>query len=425
MRESVAAILRCREEIFFIKRSAALRAFPGYSSFPGGTVERGESSNEALARELREEIDFDIQSHGAVLSVREYAWAKTPDFVSYRFKTIFYLISLKEKISFSLASTEIAEGQWAHPSSVLNSFNRGSILAVAPTISLLKSLTHEKKHKSILDVNFRYDEKKEVPVIEYVKGVVQLPVPSNTLPPANRTNAFLIGDSHAKKVLIDPSPRDDREFNRLLYTLRNRPIDEIFLTHHHGDHHQFAPDLARKQRIPISMSQDTRELIAKKWGEGYLEDIEIRVLREGNILTLSQGSPVTLLAVPGHDKGQIAPMVESRAWIIVGDLIQTVGTVVIGGEEGDMAQYFSSLQKVIDLNPQFIFPSHGMPLGGVAKIEKTLSHRAEREKQIKRLLSSGIGEKEMFDHIYKGLDPHLEKYARDTIRAHLKKIAEE
>ena len=42
--------------------------------------------------------------------------------------------------------------------------------------------------------------------------------------------------------------------------------------------------------------------------------------------------------------------------MIVSDLIQTVGTVVIGAPEGDMKKYFESLEKVILMNLRLSFP---------------------------------------------------------------------
>ena len=422
MRESVAAILRWKEEIFFIRRSEELEAFPGYYSFPGGSLQKGESRRDALAREIGEELHFDLKSSGIVLSVEEYAWAKTPDFVPYRFKTTFYLVDIKEKIPFPHTSTEIDVGHWVCPREALGDFSRGLLLAVAPTVALLEALAQGERGGP-LNLGLRCDGQREIPVIECVGGVVQLLVLSNTLPPAERTNAFLIGDEGEKRILIDPSPRDDGEYRRLLNTMEGHPVDEIFLTHHHGDHHQFSPALAKHWRVPVSMSKYTRDMIVKRWGADYFKDVEVETLGHNSVLTKSRGSPVVAVSVPGHDRGQLAPMVESRAWMIVGDLIQTVGTVVIGGEEGDMAQYFSSLQRAIDLNPRVIFPSHGMPLGGVSRIRKTLAHRKAREKQIKTLLAQGCTEDEMFRCIYRELDPHLEQYARATIRSHLKKIA--
>ena len=77
------------------------------------------------------------------------------------------------------------------------------------------------------------------------------------------------------------------------------------------------------------------------------------------------------------------------------------------------------------MNPGFIFPSHGIGLGGVNKIKMTLKHRLHREVQIIELLNENKSEEEILNVVYEGLDERLVKYALKTIRAHLKKINSE
>ena len=126
--------------------------------------------------------------------------------------------------------------------------------------------------------------------------------------------------------------------------------------------------------------------------------------------------------VPGHDEGQLALGDEELHWFFAGDLFQTVGTVVIGGDEGDMKKYMDSLEKVISFSPRFIFPSHGIATGGTHRLEETLRHRRERESSIAKLLAQGQSEDEIFNHIYPDLDPKLRPYAQKTILSHIKKI---
>ena len=108
--------------------------------------------------------------------------------------------------------------------------------------------------------------------------------------------------------------------------------------------------------------------------------------------------------------------------MIVSDLIQTVGTVVIGAPEGDMKKYFNSLEEVISMNPKVIIPSHGIAMGGVEKLKVTLAHRKMRESKIKELLKENKSSEEMLHIIYADVDERLFPYARKTISAHLKKL---
>ena len=55
----VAAVIRDDDKIFATARGYG--DFKGMWEFPGGKIENGESSQDALAREIREELDTEIQ----------------------------------------------------------------------------------------------------------------------------------------------------------------------------------------------------------------------------------------------------------------------------------------------------------------------------------------------------------------------------
>lgn len=65
----VCAVLEDRGR-FFIARRAGHKAMAGFWEFPGGKVESGESHQEALARELREELGITV-SVGAFVATTE------------------------------------------------------------------------------------------------------------------------------------------------------------------------------------------------------------------------------------------------------------------------------------------------------------------------------------------------------------------
>src|SRR5690606_23376095 len=146
---------------------------------------------------------------------------------------------------------------------------------------------------------------------------------------------------------------------------------------------------------------------------------------EGDMLCRWLGRPVHVYEVPGHDEGQLALMPEDRAWCLVGDLIQGLGTVVIAKPEGHMGRYLESLRKVIALDPKAIYPSHGMVLGGTYRLRDTLKHREQREKQILALLHEGHSVNDMLPLIYADVDPRLLPLARMNIESHLDKLREE
>lgn len=70
----VAAVIIENEKIFATQRGYG--DYKGYWEFPGGKVEAGETKEEALFREIREELDTEIRITG-LLDIVEYDY---PDF---------------------------------------------------------------------------------------------------------------------------------------------------------------------------------------------------------------------------------------------------------------------------------------------------------------------------------------------------------
>ena len=260
-----------------------------------------------------------------------------------------------------------------------------------------------------------------------VAGLHVLPVRSRTLPPATHTNAFLLGagSKTRPRVLVDPSPADASALEDLQSRLQGTRIDAILLTHHHPDHHQQATHLARQWSCPIICSADTRERIPARFGADYWHGVEVRTIKHGDPITQWQGVDVRAYAVPGHDAGQIALMPDNKTWMIVGDLIQGIGTVVIAQPEGDMAAYFNTLHWVIEQDPKVILPSHGQAMGSTFRIAETLRHRQMREQQVLALHQGGTPPQGMVELIYAGVDKRLWGLARMNIDCHLQKLADE
>lgn len=436
--DAVSIVITCGDEIFAIQRQNFLKAFPGYWAFPGGKVEQGDESLfientltlgldprlfGAIVREGKEELGIDLgleTQKGNVERIDYLGLAVTPDFNPFRFATHFYRFHLRSKYEFVVDANEASLAQWMRAADLLKLYTNGKIIAVPPVIKVIENLGRNPQTTSIPNLNFSYDSENHVPYIESIHSVRQLMPLSNTLLPATRTNAFLIGDE-GPKILIDPSPKDRAEYEKLKNTISLFGMDKILLTHHHPDHHEFAPDLAREFKIPMLMSQDTHSRLVRK-NPDYFDGLDIQFLKEGDVVTQWLGRDVLIHEVPGHDEGQIALAPRDLSWFIAGDLFQGVGTVVIGDDEGDMKKYFSTLEKVIALNPRVLFPSHGIGLGGVNILINTLEHRKGRERDILQHFKDGLSEDQILEILYAKVDERLWPYARKNIQKHLEKL---
>ncbi len=441
--DSVAAVFCNEGRIFAVRRQPFLNAFPGYDSFPGGKIDLEDSGPQhstpflcdldsqkmhALVREIQEELGYDLPAgiaSGQVTSVKFLATAMAPVVVPIRFRLHYFRIDLQTLPVFTPDSGEIADTFWETPQQLLNKYHRGDALMVPPLRWLLEELVRKPHGCGFDDLSPQFDEENYVPRFEQVSDLRILPVPCNSIPPTNRTNAFLIGDDDSPKILVDPSPASLEVLEKLLRTLKHDDISALFLTHHHADHHEHAPELAKRLSVPIWMSEDTRTRITQKQGSDYFAGLQVEIKREGDRLTNWKGEAVKVYSVPGHDAGQLALAPESMRWFIVGDLIQSIGTVVISAPEGDMAAYFQTLEKIIALDPEVIAPSHGTPMRSTFRLQDTLQHRREREKTIRELHANGKTETEMLYIIYQGVAQHLLPFAMENIKSHLAKLRQE
>jgi 8-oxo-dGTP diphosphatase len=111
----VAAIIKYGDSILCVQRNTSKHEYLSYKyEFPGGKVEVGESNENALLREIKEELDLDIILEREFLTVdHEY-----PDFKltmhSFLCKSSTPKFTLKEHVAYQwLNKTELKSLDWA------------------------------------------------------------------------------------------------------------------------------------------------------------------------------------------------------------------------------------------------------------------------------------------------------------------------
>lgn len=452
IKRAVAVIFTYKDYFFMAKRQNFLKAFPGYMSFPGGKIEKNDNNQSldfehelirpfkkykghmnAMLREIEEELFYSISQNIKQKNIEKIslvAKAITPKFGPHRFATYFYLIRLKKKTSFKVNKEELAEGHWITYKKFKEMYQTGGLLTVPSLCIILEKLyrrTKEPKnivYQGTLDLGGNVkDRHLEINILQNFKQIL---VPSKTLPPAKVTNAFFLKGDRRQNVLIDPSPKTKKNLEKLIQNLRGLKLREIFITHHHPDHQQYAGDIASFFKIPLGMSQDTYNRLLTLRGKKFFKGSQVKIYQEGDILLNWLGSPVKVFSIPGHDEGQLGLAPKNKKWFLVGDLIQGIGTVVIKSPEGNMQKYFKSLKRVIQLNPKIIIPSHGVPLGGVHYLKEALNHRLKRESDILKAYSKGMTQiDQLRKEVYGHLKSHEIPLANFNIAAHLAKLKDE
>ena len=120
--EVVAAILRKDDRIFATEKGYG--EFKGYWEFPGGKVEPGESLEEALRREIREELQVEIH-------IEEKFTELDYDYPKFHLTMHCYFCSV---VSGEIKLVEATEGKWLRKEEV------DSVRWLPADISLIKEL---------------------------------------------------------------------------------------------------------------------------------------------------------------------------------------------------------------------------------------------------------------------------------------------
>ncbi len=211
-------------------------------------------------------------------------------------------------------------------------------------------------------------------------GVTAVAARTPTLPPATHTNSYALGEREV--LLVEPAtPFDDERRDWLAWVRamasQGRVPQALVLTHHHPDHIGGATFLAQELSLPIW----AHPLTASRIG-----DIKVdRLLQDGETLVVDGPTPQRwqCLLTPGHAPGHLCFHEPTLAVAVVGDMVASVGTIVIDPIDGDMHSYLAQLQRLIDLDLQQALPAHGGPILQPNQLfEHYIAHRLGREQQV-------------------------------------------
>lgn len=316
-------------------------------------------------------------------------------------------------------------GEWVTPSEGLSRWQAGEIVTAPPILHILKVLQEAGVEKGLS----RLREPEGVDLgpfrrIEFRPGVVLFPLATPTLPPAIFTNAYVLGTEET--VLIDPgSPFErDREWLRqaleALAENHGRRVAAIWLTHHHPDHVGGVEAARRSLRVPVLAHAATAERLA---AAGIRVDGEL-VDGERVVLAGKPPYPVRVIHTPGHARGHLCFLDETYGSLIAGDMVAGLGTIVIDPPEGNMDDYLSSLDRLLELEPRALFPAHGPTIKNArAKLEEYRRHRRWREERILQAWEAGLrGPTEILERAYDDVPSTARPLAERQILAHLERL---
>lgn len=235
------------------------------------------------------------------------------------------------------------------------------------------------------------------------------------------TGTYIIGNG--KVAVIDPGPDMDDHLEAILAAVEGETVTHIFVTHNHADHSPLARPLAERTGATIyacaKQGVPTESEVRMEAGD----DREFRPdigLCDGGVFP---GGDWTLEAIPtpGHTSNHICYALLEENALFSGDHIMGWSTTVISPPDGDMGDYFDSLDRIKARDFSTLWPTHGPPITAVEPfIQAYIDHRRAREAQILAALGRGHTRiKVMVPELYKDVDPRLHPAAAHSVMAHV------
>lgn len=244
-----------------------------------------------------------------------------------------------------------------------------------------------------------------------------------TLLPATHTNSYALGGRDV--LLIEPAtPYEDEQREWVAWARElastGRHVLAIVATHHHPDHVGGAALLARELGLPIWAHELTAARIDSPVARHLVDGEEI-------VLAGPRDETWRVLHTPGHAPGHVCLFEPRSRTVVVGDMVASVGTILIAPGDGDMSLYLAQLERLAALDASLALPAHGEPIDApTAVFQRYVAHRKMREDKIVRALETagdaGIGTRDLVPIVYDDVSPAIWPIAMLSVDAHLEKL---
>lgn len=256
-------------------------------------------------------------------------------------------------------------------------------------------------------------------------AVVLAPNPSPLTGPG--TNTFLLGRDRV--AVIDPGPDLPAHRAAILAAVGPGRITHIFVTHAHLDHSGGACALARETGAPILAFGDAKagrrsEIEGLAGGEGVDADFAPDVTLADGARIEGEDWALTAHHTPGHFGNHL-----SFQWddlVLTGDVVMGWSSTLISPPDGDLADYFRTLERLAALGARRFLPAHGAPVDDpAARLAELAAHRRSRSAQIMAALREGPADAAALTaRLYRDVDPILHPAAARNVLAHLVALAD-
>ncbi|MBT2570649.1 MBL fold metallo-hydrolase [Planococcus sp. ISL-110] len=230
----------------------------------------------------------------------------------------------------------------------------------------------------------------------------------------NHVNCFLAENDQGWTV-IDAGLNNDITKGLWNQKLKDKKVTDILVTHYHPDHFGYVGELQGKTGATVRMTETDAQAGMAAWASPFLDNIpqnyrasgipeeqavqmarnteEFKALvfplpqigqylAEGDFVQIGRFE-YRVIYTPGHSDGMICFYSEEQKTLFSADHILPKITPNISywfhGNADPLASYLSSLEKIKELDAEFVIPSHGKPFYGAnQRIDELSAHHDER-----------------------------------------------
>ncbi|MER9776516.1 MBL fold metallo-hydrolase [Mesorhizobium sp. M0220] len=242
------------------------------------------------------------------------------------------------------------------------------------------------------------------------------------------TNSYIVG--RETLAVIDPGPDDEAHLRTLLEAIGMRPVSHIFVSHTHRDHSPLAARLKQHTGAVILAEGWHRPARPLHTGEvnpldasadtDFVPDIAL----PDDMVIDGDGWAIRTVLTPGHTANHAAFALEGTGILFSADHVMAWSTTIVAPPDGAMADYMTSLDRLIGRDDRLLMPGHGGPVTEPRNFMRGLkAHRKMRERAILERINSGDRTiRTMVEAIYRDTDPRLHGAAALSVLAHLEDL---